>query len=70
MSVFLYMEDINNCENLIITKNQMERILGRKFKNTKHWELFQDHFLYRPKPSLFELYRWSEMEYEEVISRC
>lgn len=65
------MEVLNNLnDNLVVTRNQMERILNRPFKNNKHWEIFQEHFLFKPKPSLFEVYRWSEYEYEEIISRC
>jgi hypothetical protein len=63
------MEALNNLnENLVITKKQMETILNRQFKNNRHWEIFQNHFLFHPKPSLFEVYRWSEYEYEEITS--
>ena len=63
------MEDISYSEDLVISRFQMENLIGHKFINGKHWEIFQLHIFIRPKPTLFEMYRWSEMEYLDIISR-
>lgn len=56
-------------DNLVVTKNQMENILKRNFKNDKHWEIFTNNFTRKPKSSFYELYRWSEIELWELTSR-
>jgi hypothetical protein len=57
-------------ENLVIGRLQMENILKRQFINNLHWEIFKNNFILKPKGSFFELYRWAEIEMNELKSRC
>lgn len=68
------MEDIFNCsDDIKITKQQVERIVGKKFIDDRQWDIFkynfQLKFLMVPKHTLPSYFKWTKNEYHEITSK-
>ena len=69
------MEDIFDCnlESIYITKQQVERMVGRKFIDDRQWEIFKYNFFIKflcvPKHTLPSYFNWTKDEYYEVVSK-
>ena len=74
---YLYMD--NNLEDdyesnfIILHRKQLEFIIGKKFKNQRHWIIFRDNFLFKflvvPNHTLPMYYEWSLNEYKDLKTR-
>ena len=68
------MEDIFQFrDDITITKQQVERLVGKRFINDKQWEIFQYNFFMKflmvPNHTLPSYFNWTKREYREITSR-